>query len=159
MPAPRRLRVVGADAPPPAAAPAIRIAFATATLAAVDQHFGTAGAFAIYEIADDRVALAEVVQFDAPARDDAEGKLAVKLEALAGCAAVYVVAVGGSAIAQLAQRRIQPVKVPDGTPIPSLIARVRRDLATRESRWLARAALRAAGPERFARMAAEGWDE
>jgi nitrogen fixation protein NifX len=97
----------------------VKIAFASSDRRQVDQHFGAAESFAIYELSDDDARLVEVAEFtdSDTAMDGHEGKLAAKIDLLADCAAVYCNAVGASAIKQLLARDIQPLKVEEGTLI------------------------------------------
>src|SRR5512135_273670 len=79
----------------------VKIAFATSDRRAVNQHFGAAEAFAVYELGERESRLVEVAEFIETAMDGHEGKLAAKVELLGDCAAVYCNAVGASAIQQL----------------------------------------------------------
>lgn len=142
-----------------------RIAFASSDRRLVDQHFGAAEAFAIYELAleDQHIAdarLVEVAQFhDADtAMDGHEGKLASKIALLEGCAAVYCNAVGASAIKQLLAAGIQPMKVDEGSAIDALLSGL--DLSLREAppAWLAKSS-KPRDRGRFDAMEAEGWSE
>lgn len=144
------------------AAPAMRvkIAFASADRRTVDQHFGAAEAFVVYELSADDAHLVEAVQFhDADtAMDGHEGKLAAKIALLANCAAVYCNAVGGSAIKQLLAAGIQPMKVPEGTPVDALLCGLNQAMLDDPPAWLARH-LKVGDAGRFDAMDAEGWSE
>ena len=61
--------------------------------------------------------LLEAAQFGELSQDGNEDKLSVKIDLLNGCAAVYCQAIGGSAINQLILKKIQPVKVHEGSKI------------------------------------------
>lgn len=139
----------------------LRVAFASSDRVFVDQHFGAASAFAIHAIEADSSALVEVAEFIETAMDGHEGKLAAKIELLAGCAAVYCQAVGASAVQQLLAKGIQPIKVPDGTTIDALIGVLRQELRAGPSGWLAKALARGRprDEDRFAAMDEEGWQE
>lgn len=154
----RHFRVIENDATAHDEA-ATRIAFASGDMAHVDQHFGTAQNFAVYEISPTFDRLVEVVRFAASDRDGNEDKLMAKIEALEGCAAVYVQAVGGSAIRQLLRLGVCPVKTPAGTPISALIAQARAEMRTETAPWVHGALRPRKDPERFAAMAEEIWDE
>ena len=137
----------------------LKVAFASRDRRHVDQHFGAAEAFAIYAVGADCAALLEVVQFIEAPQDGNEGKLAAKIGLLEDCKAVYCEAVGASAIRQLLAQGIQPVKVPEGTRIDALVAKLQQAWREGPTGWLAKA-LRGHGDEtRFAAMAAEGWRE
>jgi len=154
----RHMRVVDVN---DTAATGIKVAFASRDLVQVDQHFGSAESLAIYAVDLENATLLEVVQFGNLAQDGNEDKLVSKIEVLEGCAAVYCLAAGASAVKQLLMHGVQPVKVSDGVTIEELIDMLREELATGPSAWLARAIERNKGPDpsRFDAMEAEGWDE
>ena len=157
----RRFKVMSSPAQEGDSGPGVNVAFATRDRRTVDQHFGAAESFAIYRIEPDRSTLVEVVQFGPLARDGNEDKLAAKIAALAGCAAVYCQAVGASAVNQLRTQGIQALKVDLGTPIRVLIGGLQAELTAGPNAWLARA-LKDREPRdagRFDRMAEEGWCE
>jgi nitrogen fixation protein NifX len=66
----------------------LRVAFASSDRVLVDQHFGAASAFAIHAIDEQSSTLVEVAQFMEIAMDGHEGKLAARIDLLAGCGAV-----------------------------------------------------------------------
>jgi len=140
---------------------AVRVAFASTDMQQVNQHFGAAESFALYAIDMERIELIEVVQFGVLEMDGNEDKLAAKINALDGCIAVYSQAVGASAVSQLKQHGIQPVKVTPGASVPDLLESLQEQLREGPSAWLARAieAQKPADPDRFQDMEAEGWDE
>ena len=72
----------------------IRVAFASSDRVRVDQHFGAAEGFAIYDVTPDKATLVGVAEFAEESMDGNEGKLAAKVDFLDGCAAVYVLAIG-----------------------------------------------------------------
>lgn len=140
---------------------AIKVAFATQDREHVDQHFGAARSFVIYQVTPERYALLEAMDFDALAMDGNEDKLTPKIAALDGCVAVYSQAVGGSAIAQLKAQGIQAMKVPPGSSIKRLLEGLQAELKAGPNAWLARAIQQQqpADPQRFDAMEAEGWEE
>ena len=156
----RHLRILPGRTEAPAMLPTLKVAFATTDRKHVDQHFGSASAFVIYAVTPEQAVLLEVAQFENRLQDGHEDKLAAKLGLLEGCAAVYCQAVGGSAIRQLLQRGIQPLRVEEGAVIDHLLGGLRQDLRTGGSGWLAKAQQQQAdGLDRFAAMEAEGWQE
>ena len=86
---------------------ALKVAFATTDQVHVDQHFGSAVRFAVYHVTMDEARIAEAIAFEAASHDGNEDKLAARIAALGGCAAVYCQAVGASAIAQLKKVGVQ----------------------------------------------------
>lgn len=138
---------------------AVKVAFASTDRKHVDQHFGSALAFAVYEVGPEGARFLEVIEFAPAAQDGNEDKLQAKIEALAGCAAVYVQAVGASAIGQLRAKGVQPLKVAPGTPIAAQLAELSRELSDNPPVWATRAFEAEKDPNRFDLMEAEGWDE
>lgn len=144
----------------------IKIAFASSDRRHVNQHFGAAEAFVVYEVSEAEARLMEVIEFGErdTTMDGNEDKLDGKIRLLMGCAAVYCNAVGASAVKRLLAVGIQPVKVEEGESIEALLCGLKASLAGEPPLWLARYLKRqqrdAATPaERFAGIEAEGWQE
>ena len=116
----------------------VKIAFATSDRKAVNQHFGAAEAFAIYEVSEHDAKLIEVAEFIETAMDGHEGKLAAKVELLGDCAAVYCNAAGASAIQQLLAGGIQPMRVDEGSAIEELLSGLQKNLVEEPPVWLAK---------------------
>ena len=135
----------------------VKIAFATSDRRAVNQHFGAAEAFAVYEVGETETRLIEVAEFIETAMDGHEGKLAAKVELLGDCAAVYCNAVGASAIQQLLAASIQPMRVDEGTLIDGLLCGLQRNLVNDPPVWLAKHLKKQAGGKSFAED--EEWQE
>ena len=157
----RRLQLVGCSTEEKWMSTALKVAFATSDMKHVDQHFGAAQSFAIYALDMDKACLVEAIEFGKLDMDGNEDKLAVKIDALDGCIAVYSQAVGASAINQLKAKGIQPVKISPGADISGLLAALQEELRQGPGSWLARAIQQAtpADPSRFDQMEADGWDE
>ncbi len=128
----------------------VRIAFASSDRKVVDQHFGAAEAFVIYDLAKDDARLVEAVQFhdSDTAMDGHEGKLANKIALLDGCCAVYCNAVGASTIKQL----------PEGMLVDELLCGLNQSLKAEPPAWLAKA-MKPRDTSRFNAMADEEWAE
>jgi nitrogen fixation protein NifX len=135
----------------------VKIAFASSDRRAVNQHFGAAEAFAIYELDASSTRMIEVAEFMETAMDGHEGKLAAKVELLGDCAAVYCNAAGASAIQQLLAKGIQPMRVDEGTLIDELLAGLQKNLANDPPVWLAKHLKKQSGAGRFAED--EEWQE
>ncbi|MDD5388385.1 MAG: NifB/NifX family molybdenum-iron cluster-binding protein [Gallionellaceae bacterium] len=142
------------------AAMSVKIAFASTDRRVVDQHFGAAEAFCIYQLAEDDARLIEVAEFHDSdiVMDGHEGKLAGKIALLEGCVAVYCNAVGASAIKQLLASGIQPMKVEEGTPVDELLCGLNQSLKNSPPAWLVKH-VKPKDDDRFATMEAEGWSE
>lgn len=136
----------------------LRVAFASVDRSRVDQHFGAAEGFVVYDVAPDRATLVAVGSFAAEAMDGNEGKLAAKVDFLAGCAAVYVLAIGASAIKLLVARGIQPIRITEVDAIDALLADIGRAMKDGGVAWIERALAREPRSDaRFAAMETEGW--
>ncbi len=135
----------------------VKIAFASSDRRAVDQHFGAAEAFAIYELGESETRLVAVAEFIETAMDGHEGKLAAKVELLGDCAAVYCNAVGASAIQQLLAKSIQPMRVDEGTVIEELLLGLQKNLVNDPPVWLAKHLKKQSSAGRFAED--EEWQE
>ncbi len=154
----RQLKLVGND---DTDATAIKVAFATTDRRHVNQHFGAAEGFAIYRVSSSGYELHEVAQFGRLDMDGNEDKLGAKIEALAGCIAVYCQAIGASAIAKLRAQGIQPIKVAPESLVSSQLHALKRELRDGPSAWLKRAIEQQSprSESRFDAMAAEAWEE
>lgn len=138
--------------------PELRVAFASADRARVDQHFGAAEGLVVYEVRPDRATLVGVGEFPGTAMDGNESKLAAKVEFLQGCAAVFVMAIGASAIQQLLAQGVQPIRIAETDAIEDLLADIAEAIKTGGVGWIDRAlAAQRRGADRFAAMEEEGW--
>jgi nitrogen fixation protein NifX len=137
----------------------LKVAFATDDRAQVNQHFGAALGFAIYALDEDRARLVEVAEFAEESMDGNENKLPAKINALSGCAAVYCLAVGGSAVRQLLAHGVQPIRLDAETSIDGLLGELRRAVREGGVPWVDKALKRDKDHGRFDRMADEGWQE
>ena len=157
----RHLKLVS-DQPSMENRAALKLAFASSDRKTVNQHFGAAQAFVVYEVSASDFQLAEVVEFSGQStvRDGHEAKLDAKIRLLEGCSAVYCNAVGASAIRQLLAAGIQPLKVAEGSGIDEQVELLQQAWATQPPAWLQRSlrqVQRADEDQRFAAMAREGW--
>jgi nitrogen fixation protein NifX len=157
----RKLKLVTDDGAETDAASSVKVAFASADRKHIDQHFGAAEGFVLYQVSPKGYELLEVAQFGRLDMDGNEDKLGAKIEVLRDCVAVYCQAIGASAIGQLRGAGVQPIKVAPQTLISGLLRDLQRELHDGPSAWLARA-IDQRQPERedrFDAMEAEGWSE
>lgn len=155
-PVPRRLRLV--ESTEPGTAMTIRIAFASSDRLHVNQHFGAAEGFFIYDVTPEKAGLVAVGEFPAAAMDGNETKLTAKIDFLAGCAAVFVLAVGGSAIKQLLAAGVQPLRIDGADRIGDLLADIQTAMREGGVPWIDKA-LAQKSPDRFAAMAEDAWTD
>lgn len=137
----------------------IKVAFATTDRLRVNQHFGAAEAFAIYEVTPDKATLVGIGEFAEEAMDGNEDKLIAKVDFLEGCAAVYVMAVGASAIKKLMTKGIQPIRVNEIDGVDDLLGEISKAMREGGVAWVDRAVAAQAKKtaDRFASMEEEGW--
>jgi len=86
----------------------MRVAFTSTDGKNIDLHFGQAAHFYVWEVGPDRAELVDRVSAITRA-DDEEDRIAARAAAIAGCAIVYTVQIGGPAAAKLVARRIHPM--------------------------------------------------
>jgi nitrogen fixation protein NifX len=139
----------------------LKLAFASDDRLRVNQHFGAATAFVIYSVSLQGASVSGFGEFPEEAMDGNENKLAAKVDFLRGCDAVFVRAIGASAIKQLLAESVQPVRVDTSDTIADLLKETMTALAEGGIPWVERALAakeKARCPDRFSQMAAEGWD-
>lgn len=140
----------------------LKVAFASVDREHVDQHFGAAEGFVVYDVGGDKATLSGVGEFRAEDMDGNEDKLAARVAFLDGCAAVYVMAIGASAIRQLLGKGIQPVKIDAENRIDALLADLAGAMRDGGVPWVDRALAAQRRPaqnaDRFAAMEEEGWE-
>ncbi len=127
----------------------MRVAFATTDGVNVDEHFGRAGMFAIYEVTKDGYQFVEVRRF-AEGRDTAveetreqkevhEDIVQKKVDRLADCKIIYLTEIGAPSAARLARKGIMPVKVKEVVTIEESLERLLDTLRTSPPPWLRKA--------------------
>lgn len=139
----------------------LKLAFASDDRIRVNQHFGAATAFVIYQVSPQGSSVHGFGEFPEEAMDGNENKLQAKVDFLAGCDAVFVHAIGASAIKQLLAKGVQPIRVSEVDAIEDLLKEVSTAMVEGGVPWIDRALAaqaKASGPDRFAAMEAEGWD-
>jgi nitrogen fixation protein NifX len=114
----------------------MRIAFTSSSGQSVDQHFGQAGHFWIWEV--DRDEAGPVGRVDALISGDEEDETVARAAAIAGCAIVYTQQIGGPAAAKLVARRIHPMKTGAEVPVAEVVSKLQEVLRGRPPPWLRR---------------------
>jgi nitrogen fixation protein NifX len=125
----------------------MKVAFTSSDGTMIDQHFGVSRDFHVWEIGADRAEpVGKVTAL--PVGQDEEDRIAARASAIAGCAIVYTVQVGGPAAAKLVARRIHPMKTAAEVPIAVVIAKLQDVLRGNPPPWLRKAmGLAPAAPE------------
>ena len=127
----------------------MKIAFATTDGVMVDEHFGRAGMFAVYELTNDGYKFLEMRKF-AEGRDTAieetkgmgwahDEKVQSKVDKLADCKIIYLTEIGGPSAARLARKGIMPIKVKEVVSIEESMRKLMETARTSPPIWLRKA--------------------
>ena len=136
----QRLQLVESSAPHTGLR--LRIAIATQDLKSLNAHFGSARRFAVYDVTPDDSRFIEAVHFGDVSNEsgahakDGDDKIGPKVEALAGCHLLFVLAIGGPAAAKVVSAHIHPVKLPRPETIDNIISRVQTMMTGNPPPWL-----------------------
>jgi nitrogen fixation protein NifX len=88
----------------------IKVAFATKDGENVNDHFGWAKEFAIYEVGKEGYALSAIVKAEEDHNEE-DGKINAKIEAIKEANILYCEAIGPAAAAKVVKARIHPIKI------------------------------------------------
>lgn len=116
----------------------MKIAFTTSDGERIDQHFGQTSRFDVWEVGPDHANLVSRVEAITTASDE-DDRIAARAGAIADCAIVYTVQIGGPAAAKLVARRIHPMKTGAETSIAEAVARLQGVLKGNPPPWLRKA--------------------
>lgn len=116
----------------------MRIAFTSTDGRTIDEHFGRATHFHVWEVGPDRAEAVGTVSALTAAEDE-EDRITARASAIAGCAILYTVAIGGPAAAKLVARRIHPMKTGAEVPVAEVVERLQEVLRGRPPPWLRKA--------------------
>ncbi len=127
----------------------MKIAFATTNGNTVDEHFGRAGMFAIYEITEAGHRFVEMRKFaDGIDRSVVETKdtgalhddaVQRKVDRLADCRLIYITEIGGPSAARLVRKGIMPMKVKGPASIEKALAQLEETMRKSPPPWLRKA--------------------
>ncbi|MBI1811710.1 MAG: nitrogen fixation protein NifX [Nitrospirae bacterium] len=127
----------------------MKVAFATTDGVNVDEHFGRAGMFAVYELTNDGYKFLEMRKF-ADGRDSAieetkglgqvhDDRVRSKVDKLADCKIVYLTEIGGPSAARLARKGIMPIKVKEVVSIEESLRMLLETVKKLPPPWLKKA--------------------
>ncbi|MGB4600106.1 MAG: nitrogen fixation protein NifX [Trichlorobacter sp.] len=116
----------------------MKIAFTTTDGSMIDQHFGQCENFQIWEVGPDEAAFLELVTVE-PHGSDEEDRIAARAKALADCAIVYTMQVGGPAAAKLVAQKIHPMKTNIEVSLPEIVGKLQEVLRGNPPPWLRKA--------------------
>ena len=123
----------------------MKVAFASTDRIHVDEHFGRAEKFLIWEIGPEDAELAGVVQVKAEGENE-EDRIEARSAALADCALVYVAQIGGPAAARLVAKKIHPIKSKECEAIEEVVKKLQEVLRDSPPPWLRKAMLKGERP-------------
>ena len=116
----------------------MKVAFTSKTGEMIDQHFGMAERFAVWELGPNEAYPLETLQVGS-ADSDEEDKIAARVALLTDCAIVYTMQIGGPAAAKLVSKKIQPMKTNTEVPVAEIVAKLQQVLQGNPPPWLKKA--------------------
>jgi nitrogen fixation protein NifX len=116
----------------------MKIAFTSSDGLTINQHFGNSPHFYVYDVGPERAELVGKVTALASAQDE-EDRIAARASAIADCAVVYTIQIGGPAAAKLVSRRIHPMKTGREMPIDEVVGKLQQVLRGNPPPWLRKA--------------------
>jgi nitrogen fixation protein NifX len=126
----------------------MKVAFATTDNTNVNEHFGRAGSFAVYDMTGDGYRFVEIRKFAdgmdrtvVDSRDSGplhESAVQNKVDRLADCKLIYLTEIGGPSAARLVQKGIMPMKVKE-MAIASALKQLAETIRTSPPPWLRKA--------------------
>jgi nitrogen fixation protein NifX len=127
----------------------MKVAFATTDGINVDEHFGRAGSFAIYDLSRTGFQFTELRKF-ADGVDQAvvgtreqgavhDEAVQDKVDRLADCKMVYMTEIGGPSAARLVKKGIMPMKVKEVISIEDSIRQLHETIMKSPPPWLKKA--------------------
>ena len=115
----------------------MKVAFATKDLETINDHFGWAKQFAIYEVNPDGYTCLGAVKTEEEIEEE-DDKINSKINALKGVSIVYCEAIGPTAAARVVQSRMHPMKVNAPTPINETLDSLVAMLGKNPPPWIRR---------------------
>lgn len=127
----------------------MKVAFATTDGNNVNEHFGRAGQFAVYEFTEAGSQFVELRKFAdgvdqaiVDTRDQGqihESAVQAKVEKLADCKLIYLTEIGGPSAARLVQKGIMPMKVKEPIAIENALTQLSETIKKSPPPWLRKA--------------------
>lgn len=127
----------------------MKIAFATTDGKNIDEHFGRAGMFAVYEITDKGHSFVELRKFadgmDASVADTRDkgplhdSAVQAKVDRLADCTLIYLTEIGGPSAARLVKKGIMPMKLKEPVSIESALKQLDEMITKSPPPWIRKA--------------------
>lgn len=112
----------------------MKIGFATKDNILINDHFGWAKNFAIYEIYPEGYNFLETREFNE--EEEELNKIDMKIEGLSDVKIIFVESIGGVAAARVIKAGIHPVKSKPGENIENVMSELRKVLSGNPPPWL-----------------------
>lgn len=119
----------------------MKVAFASTDKVHIDEHFGRAEEFIIWEIGPETAAFNGIVEVNPNDHDEAD-RIESRCAGLSDCAVVYVAEIGGPAAARLVAKKIHPIKSKTCAPISETVEQLQEVLRGSPPPWLRKALLK-----------------
>ncbi len=116
----------------------MRVAFTSSDGRTVDRHFGQVSDFEVWEVGPAAAGFVGRVSAVTSGLDE-EDRTSARASAVAGCAIVYTVQIGGPAAAKLVARRVHPMKTGVETPIADVVSKLQEVMRGSPPPWLRKA--------------------
>ncbi|HEY4745706.1 MAG TPA: nitrogen fixation protein NifX [Desulfuromonadaceae bacterium] len=116
----------------------MKIAFTSSTGEWIDQHFGQCQNFHIWEVGPEEAHFVTTISAITTAADE-EDRIQARASALADCAIVYTMQIGGPAAAKLVARKIHPMKTNTEVSLKETVERLQEVLRGNPPPWLRKA--------------------
>ena len=116
----------------------MKVAFTSTTGEMIDEHFGQSTGFQVWEIGPDEARFLTRVGAVTTSGDE-EDRIAARAGAIADCAIVYTMQIGGPAAAKLVARKIHPMKTGTEVPVAEIVGRLQEVLRGNPPPWLRKA--------------------
>lgn len=116
----------------------MKVAFTSSSGEIIDQHFGQCQNFYIWEISPEAASQSAVIS-GITTEGDEEDRISARANALADCAIVYTMQIGGPAAAKLVARKIHPMKTNNEMPVAEIVSKLQEVLRGNPPPWLRKA--------------------
>lgn len=116
----------------------MKVAFTSTTGEMIDQHFGMAESFCIWEVGPEVSHFVETVRVG-KSSDDEEDKIASRVAVLTDCAIVYTMQIGGPAAAKVVASKVHPMKTGKETSVNEIVEKLQEVLRGNPPPWLRKA--------------------
>lgn len=127
----------------------MKVAFATTDGINVNEHFGRAGMFSVYDLKQEGYAFVRTIKF-ADGQDleivGTKGmggihdeKVQDKVNSLGDCRIVYLTEIGGPSAARLIKKGVMPIKVMEGVSINESLEKLLATVRSSPPPWLRKA--------------------